>query len=375
VLWSEKVQQGGGQQTVDRLELQFTERNGRKSKTVLRSWTGTTESTPLELDLGGLLLMHTMDGKPIVTDQLMQLQRGLNFALTAMGNNNANAGFMERIITNAQLPGTYEDDGKGGKVFKALDKYPGGPGATVYLTGQPVRDDDGKITGYTEPKPWFRDPSSPEAYTATLAEYRAAMYMETKQGHLLAQGDGSISGASRVHLRAGFELSLRDTTVAAEGAYRWLLAVLAKLGALFSGSATKYDNLRPTVQANVNSGPLTDAEREAITTQYEKGLRARETAMVLLGVDDPDAEFQRIVGEKPSNPVGLDDLAALGIELLPEQVATLMQRAGLTVTPEQLAQLKANHDSNQQLRASAAQARDRALNPQDQPPADQNPTE
>lgn len=367
--WEEEVQSGGSSQRTKRTELQYIVKVGKVRKTVLQTWNGQEKLPSLDLDLGGRLLMHEMRGKPLVTEQLMQLQKGLNFAMTAMGHNNANAGFMERIITNAQTPGTYETDTKTGqKVFKPSERYSGGAGSTVFLTGHPVNDEEGKVTGYTDPRPWFRDPSSPEAFRASLDEYRAAMYMETKQGHLLSQGDGSVSGASRVHLRADFEVSLRDTRVAAEDTYRWLLGVLAKLGALFTGNATKYDKLRPTVQANVNAGPLTDAERTAILDQYKEGLRSRESAMVLLGVDDPDAEFLRIRGEQPSNPVGLDDLAAFGITPLPEQVAALMSRAGLEVTPEQLNELKAAHAANAELRASAAAARNRSLNPQDPPP-------
>lgn len=370
VAWDETVQVGGSSQNMKRTELQYTTRTGNRRMTVLQSWTGTTKEGTLTLELNGHLLMHEMRGKPLVTEQLMQLQKAHNFAMTAMGNNNANAGFMERIITNAQTPGTYEVDSKtGGRVFKPTGKYAGGPGSTVFLTGHPVTNEDGQVSGYTDPRPWFRDPSSPEAFRASLDEYRAAMYMEVKQGHLLSQGDGSVSGASRVHLRADFEVSLRDTRNATEAAYRWLLTTLAKLGGLFTGSATKYDQLRPTVQANVNTGPLTDAERTAILEQFKEGLRSRESAMVLLGVDDPDAEFLRIRGEMPANPVGLDDLAMLGITLLPEQKAAVMQRAGLEVTPEQLNQLKAESDASAELRASAAAARNRSLNPQD-PPAD-----
>lgn len=373
VVWSEKVQEGGGTRSRERAELQYIEIDGKLKRTVVRTWDGQQELGALQLDLGGHLLMHEFNSKPIVTSQLMQLQRSLNFAFTAMGNNNANAGFMERIITNAQAPGTYSDGPDGQKIFKPSVRYPGGPGATVMLTGHPISDETGNVVGYTNPMPHFRDPSSPEAYKASIQEYRQAMYMEAKQGHLLAQADGSLSGASRIQLRADFETSLRDTRNQSEAAYRWMLETLAKLGGLFTGQASRYDTLRATVQANVNTGPLTDGERAAIIEQFKEGLRSRESAMVLLGVDDPDAEFLRIVGELPSNPVSFEDLAMLGITLLPEQEAAVMQNAGLTVTPEQLAELKAAREANQQLRRSAGAARDRALNPQDQPPADDAP--
>lgn len=367
VSWTEKASVAGAEQSVTRSELQYTElTTGTKRNTVMRSWDGSTEGGTLTLDLNGQLLMHEMRGKPLVTQQMIQLQKGLNFAMTAMGNNNANAGFLERIITNAQTPGSYEVDSKTGqKTFKPSDRYQGGPGSTVFLTGHAVTDDEGRVSGYTDPRPWFRDPSSPEAFRASLDEYRAAMYMEAKQGHLLAQGDGNVSGASRVHLRADFELSLRDTRVAAEQAYMWLLTVMAKLGGLFTGNPQKFDKFRPTVQANVNTGPLTDSERTGIIEQFKEGLRSRESAMVLLGVDDPDAEFLRIRGELPSNPVSLDDLALLGVTLMTEQKANLMQRAGLEVTPEQLAQMKVDEAANSELRATTAAARNRSLNPQD----------
>lgn len=381
VVWNEKVQQGEGTRDSTRTELQYTELRNKKRITVLRAWDGQQELGALELELGGHLLMHEMSSKPMVTTQLMQLQRSLNFAFTAMGNNNANAGFLERIITNAQTPGTYTKDPNDSTrtVFTPAARYPGGPGSTVMLTGHPTLDENGNVTGYTNPMPHFRDPSSPEAYKASIEEYRQAMYMESKQGHLLAQADGSLSGASRIQLRSDFETSLRDTRNQTEATYRWLLETLAKLGAVFTGSANKYDGLRATVQANVNTGPLTDGERSAVIEQFKEGLRSRESAMVLLGVDDPDAEFVRIVSEMPNNPARLEDLAMLGITLLPEQVANLMQRAGLVVTPEQITELQADRQANQQLRQAAGQARNRALNPQeddqptDAPPAGDEP--
>ena len=382
VQWDESIaDQGGGEKQVKRSELQYLAKPvKRKRMTVLRAWENETPvGQPLELDLDGHLLMHELNGRGIVTEQLMQLQRSLNFSLTAMGNNNANAGFLERIISNSQVPVRYvpdPTDRTGTKKLEVKDTYRAGPGKTVWLTGHPITDEAGNVTGYTNPVPHFRDPSSPDSFTASLAEYRAAMYMETKQGHLLAQGDGSISGASRLQLRADFEVSLRDTRVAAEQCYRWMLTVLAKLAGLFSGQPTKFDHLRPSVVANVNTGPLTAEELQVIVTQYEKGLRSRESTMNLIGVDDPDAEYFRIVGEQPANPVSLDTLAALGITLLPEHVINLLTRAGFTVTPEQQAAIKAKAEADNELHASAAAARNRALNPQDEdeppaPPADE----
>lgn len=367
--WNEDVIDSGVSQTKKRTELQYTQLatlgGKRKRETVLRQWLGTEQTGELVLDLDGNLLMHELRGSPIVTKPLMGLQKALNFTMTAMNNNNGMNGFMERIIANAQTPGKYEADGKGGLTFVPAKKYSAGPGDTTMLVGLPIHDDDGKVTGYTTPVPHFRDPSSPEAFTESMAEIRQAIYLEVKQGHIQAQGDGSISGASRIHMRADFGISLRDTRVACENAYRWLLTVLARLGALFTGQPTEYDGLRATVQCNVNTGPLSDAERAAIRDEFKEGLRSRESAMVLLEVDDPDAEFQRIVGELPSNPVSLDALASLAIPILPEQQAALMQRAGLVVTPEQLNELKAEHEANRQLKASAARARDRGQNPED----------
>lgn len=366
--WDESIQEGSGTTQRKHTEIQFTEIAGKKRMTKVRTWQLTTQTGDLTLDLGGLLLMHPIIGRPLVSDQIMQLQKGLNFALTAMGRNNANAGFLERIILNAQPPGSYETGADGKQTF-VPGPYKGGPGASTFLMGQPISDENGNVVGYTNPGVSYRDPSSPEAFKASLEEYRGAMYMEAKQGHLLTSGDGNASGASRVHLRADFEVSLRDTRVAAEDTYRWLLMVVARLAAVLSGKPGRYDSLRVAVQANVNTGPLTDAERAAIQSQYEKGLRSREGAMVLLGVDDPDAEFLRIQNEKPTNPVGLDTLALLGITLLPAWQAELCKRAGIDVTDDQLAKMEADAEAMAQLQMAASKARSRSLLPEDVPPA------
>lgn len=364
--WDESVQIQTGTQTRMRTELQYTERSagGKKKLTTVKTWTLTQLDGTIQLDLGGELLMRQMfNPHPLVTQQVMQMQKAANFALTAMGNNNANAGFLERIITNAQPPGQYVKKEGSQKEEFIPTAYKAGAGSTTWLQGHPISNDEGVTTGFTEPKVVFRDPSSPEAYKASLDEYRQGIYLEVKQGHVLAQGDGGISGASRIQMRADFEASLRDTKVEAEATYRWILGVLAKLGAIFSGSPGKYDTLRVATKAAIDTGPLTDAERTAILEQYKEGVRSRESTMELLGIEDPDAEWQRILGEQPDDKVTLDTLALFGLELEPEAVIALYVRAGLPAPS--LESLKAQKAAKDQMAQSAADARNRSLNPAD----------
>jgi hypothetical protein len=340
------------------IEVQFTDPANPKNL-VMRTWVDAEQMQEAVIPAGEILLGHEMRREPIITKQVMELQGGLNFALTAMGRNNGSAGFLERVIMNAQPPGEYVKEGTK-EVFKPA-KYQGGPGSTTFLMGQPFYDETGQIKGYTTPNFERHEPSAPDSFTASMEAYRHAIYMEAKQGHLLVQNDGNASAASRIQLRADFAASLGDTKNELEAAMRWLLGTITTLAGIFMGQPTKFADLRPTVQATIDTGPLSDAERSAILEQLDKGVRSRETAMGMLGIEDPDAEASRIATEASTRPISLEELALFGVQLDVQQQAALMVRAGVGF--EDMQALVAAYEQKQQERAAAEAARQRLNNP------------
>jgi hypothetical protein len=105
---------------------------------------------------------------------------------------------------------------------------------------------------------------------------------------------------SRVQARADFLDSLLITKPLTETLIRWILETALRFAAVFSGDSKAFDLIRPMADCKPNTGPLAPDERAAIVDMVEKDLMSVETAMVLLGIDDPDAEKAKILLESDS---------------------------------------------------------------------------
>jgi hypothetical protein len=258
------------------------------------------ELTSDPLPLGGRLTVAQVERPPLITPQVMQLQKALNHSLTMMERNQDQAGSVERWITGSMHPAleynaetrAWEDSGAALAI---------GPSTTNFLGGIPIygdRENPDVITGYTTPAVNRIDPVSPETFTATQAALYARMLGEMDQIHALISGDATASGESRIQARAQFLASLRPTAAAVEGALRAILDAALAWAAAAVGQGGRFAPIRADVTCQIDAGPLTSDERRLIIEQQAAGLLSEETAMALLGVDDVDAERARINAER-----------------------------------------------------------------------------
>lgn len=259
---------------------------------------GTGEVTGMSLQLGGRLLLIELDVPALMTEQIVQNQKLINLALTMMSRNVVQGGFLERLILNAEMPGTYEDDpdNPGSQRFVAKP-FKLGAGTTNFLTGPAILDEDGNTSGYATPSVVYRDPVSVKTFTETRdAAYRTILE-EAHQLHYLIAGDAAPSGEARKQAMADYLADLLLAAGRINVVVRTLLEAALTMAATLSGQPDRFASLRATCAARINPGPLSSEDIKAIIEMVKEKLLSRETGMSRLDVDDVDAELARIAVE------------------------------------------------------------------------------
>lgn len=273
-------------------ELTWLTENGQ---TAIRTINGTTPDAAF--DLAGHLVMFELRRPRLITDQALQLQRALNLALSIVPRTLITAGFLERVLINANLDGEFVTRSDGTKYFKP---YPitFGPGTTLTLDGEKYTDPQTGRTGRDTPDVLWRPPvpvtGSLEARTALYE----AMLEECAQAHVILNSEATPSGRSREQARADFKASLGLSKHAVDRAGRWLIGAALSLAESLMQAPGKYtDTLRVRFNSRLDTGPLDIAERAQNVAEWKENLLSRESVLIRGGVEDPDAEMATVSSE------------------------------------------------------------------------------
>lgn len=277
----------------DRAEIVALDDAGR---TVIRVFGGQQDAATEPLDLGGYLTIAQIERSQLITPQIRQQQALLNLALTMLGRNVEVGGFIARILFNAQLPGSFVTE-NGVERF-VPDPIQWGAGVTNNFLGAEIRDDTGRLTGYSTPSYVREEPVDPSTFLLTKEAAYRSMLEEAQQLHALIAGDATASGESRKQARADFEQSLGDTMTQVNRLGRWLIEATLAMAAAFSGQPGKFKELRAVFECRIDSGPIS-AEDLRLIHELSGGqpLFSQETAMSRAGVDDVDAELVKLSEE------------------------------------------------------------------------------
>jgi len=251
--------------------------------------------TFVEQDMLGKPIFFQINRKPLITSQVLENQRLMNMASTMMSRNIVIAGFLERVIMNADLPGEWYIDQTGKKKYRAAP-LAFGAGVVTHLKGIEVEDSDGNKTLST-PNISYKDPVPVDTFIATKLEGYKAILQQVDQIHMLMAGESFASGDSRVQARANFATSLLRSKEQVDSLIKWLVEAVIKLTSIFYGNATSYDKYECNVNIKPDTGPLTPEEKKITIELYKAGLLSRQTAMVILGSDNIDAEMSKITQE------------------------------------------------------------------------------
>lgn len=246
--------------------------------------------------LRGKMFIYEARCPALITDSLTSLQKQLNMTLTMLGRNVNVGGSPETFFLNAMLPGrTQVVDGK--TVYVA-DPVQTGAGVVHSYTGIPVKDGVTGQTSYTNPNVIFRDPVPVDTFVATVDLIERAMLSEAQQLHALIGGDATASGEARIQALADFENSLAATAKCVDGALQWVLESALTLAGAIMGNDSMFDEYRVMVQCNTNAGPVSTEMLRTLADVTDRNFISHETSLTRAGVQDTEAELQRIEMQK-----------------------------------------------------------------------------
>jgi hypothetical protein len=292
-----------GQRTVSFLtylepggEIGETPEQDKPRRTVWVTLDGDVETITGPFEFGGRLTMFEMTRPLLVTQQVQEAQRAINFAVTMIPRAIETSGFLERVITNAQINGRMEKDplNPDGPPKFIADPPIFGPGMTTFLEGLKSESRDGGVQP-TQPGVHYRTPSPiTPIIDAKRSHYEDALE-EADQSHILIAGEATPSGKSREEARADYRDSLKLTESTATEFVRWILETALAMAEAFSGKTgewtTKY---RASVTLRVSTGKPSVEERKQNNEDVEKGTLSRLSAMEAADIADPDAELARM---------------------------------------------------------------------------------
>lgn len=262
-------------------------------------------------ELRGGITIGEFECRALITEQVRKLQFLVNQALTMAQHNINLAGFLERVILNGQYPGHYvPDTTRPGKQIWVADKYQVGAGAVNFIVGLPIYNEAGQMTGMTNPSVIYRDPVDVASFEKTVRLAYRSLLEETHQVHALVAGEEYPSGESRRQARADFESFLRGLKKKIDAFGRWYIETVLTLIAFLSGDRDRFAGLRVTFDCRIDPGPATaESIRAAIELNAAYGL-SNESMMYWSGVDDPQAEQNRIQAEQAAGILNPTDRAA-----------------------------------------------------------------
>lgn len=236
-----------------------------------------------DVDYQGSLPIFELNGKALVTKDLMQIQQSINKLLTMWDKNLEYAGFPERVILGGQPPGHWEEDKATGR--KRFVPNPAlmelGADKIAFIPGLPIGDVNNP-TNYTRPEMFYRDPVEVDNFVKTLECYKGNGYEVAGLGHLMAQGGDRISGKSRIAGKEDYVADLGNyERIIEDTIFEVVSLVLLVLNKDYQPNLLDY---LPVADLNlsITSPP---EEREQNRLDYQAGLLSSTTVISANGRD------------------------------------------------------------------------------------------
>jgi hypothetical protein len=323
IITYERVNEAGEEEEV--VEVVFVDDLGN---TVIRQIVG-DDAQDFLLSFGGRITMHEMRRTRFVTPQVRQNQRALNLALSTIPRNVTTAGFLERILLNAQMPGRWEVDPATGERKRFIpEPFRTGAATTQFVAGIEQTDAQGNISHAT-PSVQFRDPVDPSGAQKSADEHYRRILEEADQLHVLMSADATASAVSRVEARSDYIASLRRTVPLVEAAGRWLVGTALAVAEQLTGTPGRFtESLRAEFNCRLSTGHIAPTERAQNVSEVEAGLMPQEYAMSENGIDDVDAALA-MIHSRPETQIALLRRRAEVFKLLTEAGADLQTAATL----------------------------------------------
>lgn len=250
-------------------------------------------------NLGGRLPVYEIAlSKPFVSPSMIKHQMALNLTETMISNNTYKTGFNELILFNAQLNGRMVEDENGRSIF-VPDPIRRSPGAVHNFVG--AKTQTGMDETLASPSAFQVEAFDPAGLIAVSQSSQRNLYAEGKQLHAMLSGDAVTSGEARIQAATDFEASLRPTKARVDALLRWCLGAALDLQLNLIGSAPN-PAVRVSADARLSATvPSVDLMRFAKESAQNE-FWSQETALVYSGIEDPEAEMERLQRERAITP-------------------------------------------------------------------------
>lgn len=263
-------------------------------ETVIRVITQEGSDDSSGLLFGNRITMYEMTRARFITEQIRQNQRALNLALTNIPRNVTSAGFLARMLLNAQMPGYWKLDENGQRTEFIQGKFKMGAGTTNIIVGLEQIDAQGNKT-YTNPQVHETQPVDPKHSEAAADAHYRVILSEAKQRHILLNDQAETSGRARVEARQDYENSLRRSVPIVEKAGRWVIETALAMAEMLANQQGYFtETLRCDFTCRLSKGAIDVEERKQNAADVEAGLMPQEYAMSEAGIDDVDAALALI---------------------------------------------------------------------------------
>jgi hypothetical protein len=263
------------------------------------------EENPYEtfkLNLNGQLTIVEARRRPLITKSMKTAQNSLNHAATLIPRNNHVSGFISRIFLNAKVPGEFVVNQLGDRVFQPdPDAIVYAPGMLNFVSGIPLRDAEGNVTGLTSPSVHTEQPIDVSSFVESARFSVGTIYSQANQAHLLAN-DLLLSGRARVELRNDFVISLQKDARRLQDFWAKAFKNIFYLTQYALGNdPVPWFASAFHVRVNATPGLLAAEERQILIGTHAAGLMSKRTAVSLLGyADSVEAELEALANERPT---------------------------------------------------------------------------
>jgi hypothetical protein len=228
-----------------------------------------TKRPSASFDLAGRLTMRTVTRKALITEQIRQSQRALNFAASMVKRNVETSGFLQDTLLNGELPG--HEEGEGENKRWVLDGIERGPLAFNSIRGIPIKDDPAdpnRVTGLHDgvdrsPRT-RRSHADDQSEAGALRRYSRRLQSEACADLGRRRGVRRVAdpGARPITSRSSASRRRRSSVRAVDDRDAVLLAnalVLASANA--DQPNVILDGLRATFSCFLDAGPVDASER------------------------------------------------------------------------------------------------------------------
>jgi hypothetical protein len=253
-------------------------------------------SDPIFLD--GEIVIGEMQQELLLTQQFEQSMKGLNLSMTMGTTVLGQEGFPELAGTNIELDEEeVRDDSVPGGVKTVAKGIKRGGGRFNNFVGLSTIDKDG-LEHYADPRLYWKEPSPIQSFVDGKTLYYQACLEEVAQLFVITTGDGNLAAESRIQARQDFLKRAERFKPGTDKFGSWLLRTMLHMVAFAMGKDAFFKGYKVDFDSQLFAGELSADEKNVVVSQYEAGLLSRETAIMLLGSEDPLIEIDKIRAEE-----------------------------------------------------------------------------